>query len=225
MLANLAPENSVILNGIKLQNVEADYKAYLVEMTTDNKVQFVCFETSLDSEPFMKRWKAYNRSPRSDADVILQQSKKDGLFLYIAQHRFERSDVQFEFTKEGRSGRVVQERIKTTIAGGYGLMQLQNTKPAAPDESKIFAFIDDVTTDLAPYKELANTHKLNIYQAYFQNCMYAYILEYFVKNKYAPQLAEQLEKHDATKPGIYREFAHIKNTASKKEQANFIWPG
>lgn len=194
-------------------------------MTTDTKVQFVCFETTLDREPFMKRWKAYNRSLRSDADVILQQCRKDGMFLYIAQHRFESNDVQFEFTKEGRSGRVVQERIKTTIAGGYGLMQLQNAKSAAHDESKIFVFIDNAASNLALYNKLADTHKLNIYQAYFQNCAHAYILEYFVKNKYASQLAEQLEKHDAAKPGIYQEFIHIKNATSKKEQANFIWPG
>ncbi len=194
-------------------------------MTIDTKVQFVCFETTLDREPFMKRWKAYKRSSRSDADVIMQQSNKDGGFLYIAQHRFESNDTQFEFSKEVRSGRLVQEKIKMTIVGGYALMQLENTQTAAQDESKIFVFIDDATNNLASYRELADTQKLNIYQAFFQNCRYAYILEYFVKNKYASQLIEQLEKHDIIKPGIYQEFSHIKNTASKKEQANFIWPG
>lgn len=194
-------------------------------MTENTKVQFVCFETSLDREPFMKRWKTYNRSPRSDADVILQQSKRDDLFLYIAQHRFESNDLQFEFTKEGRSGRVVQERIKTTIIGGYALLQLQNKQGAAQDESKVFVFIDNALSDLDLYKELAGTGKLNIYQAYFQNCSHAYILEYFVKNKYASELFQKLEKQDVPKVGIYKEYAHIKNTASKKEQANFIWPG
>jgi len=50
-------------------------------------------------------------------------------------------------------------------------------------------------------------------------------LEYFVKNKYASELFEKLEKQDVPKAGIYKEYAHIKNTTSKKEQANFIWPG
>jgi len=194
-------------------------------MTTDTKVQFVCFETSLDREAFMKRWKAYRRSSRSDADVVLQQCNNDGQFLYIAQHRFDSNDTQFEFTKELRSGRVVQEKIKMVVIGGYALLQLQNVQAAAADERKIFVFIEDAAANLAPYKEVAGTQKLNIYQAYFQNCRYVYILEYFVKNKYATQLVEQLEKHDAAKPGIYQEFAHVKNTASKKEAANFIWPG
>jgi hypothetical protein len=193
-------------------------------MTEDTKVQFVCFETSLDREPFMKRWKAYNRSPRSDADVILQQCKRDDLFLYIAQHRFESNDMQFEFTKEGRSGRIVQERIKTTIIGGYALLQLQNKQGAAHDESKIFVFVDNASGNLDLYKKLAGNSKLNIYQAYFQNCSYAYILEYFVKNKYASEFLEQLEKQDDSKAGIYKEHAHIKNTTPKKEQVNFIWP-
>ena len=93
-------------------------------MTPNTKVQFVIFETTLSSEPFIKRWSEFKRSPKSDADVTVQQSDHNGTSRYIAQHRFASEEVQFVFTKEKRSSRVAQEIIKSTKAGGYSILQV-----------------------------------------------------------------------------------------------------
>ena len=55
-------------------------------MKIDDSVQFVCFETTLDREQFIKRWEQYNHSLNSNVDVTLQQSEENGTFKYIAQH-------------------------------------------------------------------------------------------------------------------------------------------
>ena len=193
-------------------------------MAEDIKVHFVCFETTLDSELFMKRWKEFNRSSYSDMDVTLQKSKKNNLFLYIAQHRFETKDQQFEFAKEPKSTRVVQERIKTTIAGGYVMLRPEFRHEATMGESKIFIFLADAKTDLTAYKTMPVSNKLNIYKAYYENCGYAYILEYFVKNKHAVELTEHLKKYDSSETGIYREYAHIKNPEPQNKEGRYVWP-
>ncbi|HEY5371513.1 MAG TPA: hypothetical protein VIJ75_21215 [Hanamia sp.] len=207
-------------------NTEADYKSYLVTMTPNKKVQFVFFETVLSAEPFINRWKEYTRSSKSDADVTLQQSAYNGTFRYVAQHRFASEEVQFVFVKEKRSSRIAQELIKSDMGGGYSILQAEQLAGAAPTERKIFAFISDPRTDLSVYKDLSQGGKLNIYEPYYQNCKYAYILEYFVKIKQAEGLVEQLKNLDsAADAAIYQELKIPKNlSADKKEKESYVWP-
>ena len=204
---------------------EADYNAYLVTMTSNTKVQFVLFETILTAEPFMKRWKEYTRSLKSDADVILQQSDYNGTFRYIAQHRFAKEEVQFVFTKEKRSSRLAQEVIKSNKAGGYSILQAEQLTDAGANERKVFAFLSDPTTDLTAYKDLSRGGKLNIFEPYYQNCKFAYILEYFIKIKQAENLVEQLKDLDTVDVAIYQECKIPKNlNATEKEKDFYVWP-
>lgn len=206
-------------------NTNADYKAYLVTMSPNTKVQFVLFETILSAEPFMKRWKEYTRSSKSDADVILQQSDYNGTFRYIAQHRFAKEEVQFVFAKEKRSSRLAQEVIKSNKAGGYSILQAEQLTDAGPNERKVFAFICDPTTDLMVYKDLSQDGKLNIYEPYYQNCKFAYILEYFIKAKQAESLVEQLKNLDTVDAAIYQECKIPKNlNTPEKEKDFYVWP-
>ncbi len=193
-------------------------------MSTDKKVQFVCFETTLDKEPFIKRWEQYTRSLHSNLDVTLQQSEKNGIFRYIAQHRFVSGELLFVFSKEARSSRLAQVHIKTMQAGGYSILQAESLHDTIGNESKIFVFLTDPKVDLKIYKELFAPCKLNIYEAYYENCKYAYILEYFVKTKDSFALLEQLNLYDSVEVGTYKECALVKNLKNNKEKDLYVWP-
>ena len=216
----------VCLKGrLQQMNTGADYNTYLVTMTSNTKVQFVFFETILAAEPFMIRWKEYTRSQKSDADVTLQQSKHNGAFRYIAQHRFASEEVQFVFTKEKRSSRVAQELIQSNIGGGYSILQAERLTDAGPNERKVFAFISNPATVLKVYKDLSKDGKLNIYEPYYQNCKFAYILEYFIKRNQAEGLVEQLKNLDSSDAAIYQECKIAKNSNTpEKEKKPFVWP-
>ena len=47
-----------------------------------NIVQFVCFETTLASDQFIRRWEEYNRSESSDMNVTLQQREGEKKALH-----------------------------------------------------------------------------------------------------------------------------------------------
>jgi hypothetical protein len=188
-------------------------------------VQFVTFETVLSAQPFIERWKEYKRSAKSDTDVSLQQAVHNGGFRYIAQHRFASEEVQFVFTKQKRSAAVAQENIKVIKAGGYSLLQAEHLTDAGPNESKVFAFLNDPRADLKVFKELSGDGKLNIYEPYYQNCKFAYILEYFVKSKQAEDLVEQLKKLDTLDVAIYNECKVPKNVKTpERQEVAFEWP-
>ncbi len=193
-------------------------------MSTDTKVQFVCFETTLDKDPFIKRWQEYTHSANSNVDVTLQQGKKNGMFSYIAQHRFVSGELLFVFSKKPRASRLAQVQIITTQAGGYSLLQAEWLQNAMSNEHKIFVFLSDPRANIDAYRQLPVPNKLNIYEAYFENCKYAYILEYFVKIKDEKALFEQLNLHDTPADGIYKECILAKNPKENKEKGSYAWP-
>ena len=177
-------------------------------MEEDIIVHFVCFYTSLDMTAFTRRWEEYSRSVNSDMDVTLQQCKKNNSFSYIAQHRCTAGELKFAFTKTAkRSPHIAQISIVEQEAGGYSLLQLERKAGANANESKVFVFINSPQADLDVYRNLLTHGKLNIYSAYYENCKYAYILEYFVPNKYAVSLIEQLKNFEGIETGIYKQYA------------------
>lgn len=173
-------------------------------MSTDKIVHFVWFETSLDKDQFIPKWESFVRSDNSDGDVTLQVSKKNNLFRYIAQHRCGADEFQFIFTKAAKITRSKEVEIKVKQVGGYSVLQEEKTNETKSGESKVFAFLSN-NTDLKNYKEMQFNSKLNIYEAYYENCEFAYILEYFVKDKSVTELVEQLQQQNTAEIGIYKE--------------------
>jgi hypothetical protein len=176
-------------------------------MKENTIVQFVSFETTLDSEAFILQWEQYKRSVNSDLNVTLQQQVlKNGAFKYISQHRSPAGEFQFVFEKERRSSKSPEVEVRRKQAGGYSVLQLESKHDADGDESKIFVFILKPETDLDIFRQFSVHGKLNIYEAYYENCEFAYILEFFVKDEYAQDVLQQLKILTSfAEAGIYKE--------------------
>jgi hypothetical protein len=176
-------------------------------MKKDKIVQFVFFETTLDSEAFILQWEQYKRSVKSNINVTLQQQVlKNGTFKYISQHPCPSGEFQFIFMKERRSSKSPEVEIKRKQAGGYSVLQHEANNDLKAHESKIFVFILKPETDLDLFRQFSVHGKLNIYEAYYENCDFAYILEFFVKNEYAGDVLQQLKILTSfEEAGIYKE--------------------
>ena len=171
-------------------------------------VQFIAFETTLDSEAFFIQWEKYKQSTNTDWQATLQQHiLKNGKFKYISQHRCPSNEFQFVFKKDKRSPKIPEAEVRKKLAGGYSILQRECVNEMKPGESKILIFIEDPTTDLDSFRHFSVHGKLNIYQAYFENCQFAYILEFFVKDEYASDVLQQLKILTSfTEAGIYKEL-------------------
>ncbi|HEY1871084.1 MAG TPA: hypothetical protein VGG71_08505, partial [Chitinophagaceae bacterium] len=112
-------------------------------------VQFVVFETTLDSKDFFVQWEQYEQSMGNDLNVILQQHvQTNGKFKYISQHKCSSNDFQFIFKKERRSSKLPEAEVRKKLAGGYSVLQRECVNEMKMDESKIFVFIIDTGTNL-----------------------------------------------------------------------------
>ena len=184
------------------------FKAYFAVMKEDSIVHFVCFDTTLDIAPFMQRWEEYTRSANSDQNVTMQQSITKNSFRYIAQHHCTAGELKFAFTKSSRrSPHVALISITELEAGGYAVLQAERRGDTHANESKIFVFITSAQADIEAYKKLSVHGKLNIYSAYYENCRYSLIMEYFVSNKYAALLQEHLNQFPGIETGVYKQYA------------------
>ena len=170
-----------------------------------NIVQFVCFETTLASDQFIRRWEEYHGSENSDMNVTLQQREGEKIYKYLAQHRGAGNELRFFFSKGTNSSRIRREQITTKQAGGYLVLQEERTTETREGESKVFVFLISPQVNLNAYRQTAVDTQLNIYEAYYENCKYAYILEFFVKHKYVSEPTEQLKKLGPCEIGIYKE--------------------
>src|SRR6476660_10305447 len=131
---------------------KADYKAYLSQMSNLNIVQFVCFETTLDSDEFLKRWEQYHRSDSSNVDVTLQQCKEEKVYKYLAQHRCSNGELRFVFSKAANSSRIRRAVITAKQAGGYLVLQSERINDTRANESKIFVFLMSPQVNLNDYR-------------------------------------------------------------------------
>jgi len=174
-------------------------------MRQDKIVQFVCFETTLDNDQFIAQWEQFTKPANITQEVTLQQSEKNGLFRYIAQYRCTVGEFGFVFSKARRSPHTPATSIRVDQMGGYSILQFQRTSDVKSDESKVFAFLINSEGDLNIYNKICPSAKLNIYEAYYENCHYTHILEFFVKNEFAEELVHQLKQYDVTEIRIYKE--------------------
>jgi hypothetical protein len=176
-------------------------------MREEKIVQFVSFETVLDTEKFILQLEDFTRSGSRGDNITLQRSEKNGLFKYITQHRGA-AGFKFIFEKGRRSSKSPEIHIRTVQEGGYSILQLDRTEEARSGESKIFSFLPDASADLQLYKKLAAPHTLNIYQSYYENCRWAYVLEFFTKNKLAEDLLRQVKQYNnGGETAIYKEYS------------------
>lgn len=186
-------------------------------MTEDTIVQFVSFETTMTTDEFRTQWQEYNTLVSGKQEVTLQQ-EVDGksLFRYLSQHRFEENDLSFNFQKQRRSSRGQEIELRIKEAGGYLVVQLQYDHETTSDSCKIFVFLNS-TPELDYYKQVLSYQYLNIYQAYYENCSYNFIMEFFVENSHVPEVVEQLKLHNlVSKIGIYKECHDKQNVKNSK---------
>lgn len=176
-------------------------------MKKDTIVQFVCFETNATNEAFIIQWEQYTNLVSKNQEVTLQRAMgSKNTSNYVSQHWCVDNETQFVFKKGKRSAHSAEVEMRIKEAGGYIPLQLEFTGETHGKDSKLFVFVSAADSNLEVYKSFTAFKYLNIYEAYYESCTYAYILEFFVANIDAEHLMDQIKVHNrVTETGIYKE--------------------
>lgn len=171
-------------------------------------MQFVCFTSTLETEKFKEIWEPSAKLLVSElANNLLLEGvaeKNSNRFNYVSQHICSKADFKFAFTKEKRRLHFPEHRARIMEAGGYLPVLDQSTYNIEKGEVKIMAFIahNEIQPDLYD-RQIFN--RVNIYEAYFENCAYNYVMEFFLPLEEAPVLLQQLKSSPGVEAAIYKE--------------------
>ena len=165
-------------------------------MQANTIFQFVGFETTVAMDGFLSQWERFaKRVFKNDIHTIsLQQQVAGGnRYKYISRNEWPQDNFRFAFMEGRYSAHFPDHKVKVVQAGGYSALQLECENNPDDDEVRVLAFVRDDAVDLDECRKWPH-HHLNIYEAYYQSCLYAYIFEYFTGREEAGKLISTLKK-------------------------------
>jgi hypothetical protein len=174
-------------------------------MKKDTIIQFVCFITDLGLDEFIPKWERYAKRFMKADTTSLQQAETKSRFRYVSQHECSDGGFQFTFMNEKRSEHFPEHNVKVVQAGGYIPLQVECRHNEETGISKLIAFISHDDMDIDSYRQLPSYRYLNIYQAYYENCAYAYIMEYFLPDEEVSDLLQLLKRKNSVEIVRYKE--------------------
>lgn len=175
-------------------------------MNKDHIIQFVGFTTQLSLEEFSTSWETFAKTVATvPGDMILQQETGlKGKYRYVSQHECRKQDFSFKFMKGRTSEHFPDKKVKVVQTGGYIPVEIGCRHHDENTDARIIAFISHDDADINFYRSLSY-HYINIYQAYYENCAYGYILEFFTAEANATELIQELKKRTGIEVAAYRE--------------------
>jgi hypothetical protein len=176
-------------------------------MKKNTITQFVCFVTDLKPDEFMPKWERYAKRLMvgSSEKSLQQQGERKNKFRYISQHVWPDQDFRFTFMNERQSEHFPEHNVKVVQAGGYTPLDGEYEHDEENGDHKLIAFVSHDETDLDFYRNLSLYHSLNIYQAYYESCLYGYVLEFIVSETDINELALVLKQRPGVEIGIYKD--------------------
>jgi hypothetical protein len=176
-------------------------------MREDTLFQFVGFETTVNLDDFTSQWENFARKFfRQDIHTITlqQQVRSKNRFRYLSMNEWPQDNFRFSFMEGRGSDYFPDHRVKVIQAGGYTPLHLECESHTHHD-MKILLMLNTEEVGKNAFNEMPY-HFLNIYQAYYQSCLYSHIVEFFTEDGDAAELYDQLKKRFGTcDAGMYRE--------------------
>jgi len=176
-------------------------------MAEDVIVQFVGFITNTDFDRFVDRWSFYVKQLGNKKTKASLQKLSSGKarFSYISKHPDAQEGFKFTFMNKRDSEHFPEHNARVVHAGGYLVVQKESNEKDRERCQVAMVFIKNQQADMDFYRKLLHYRKLNIYQAYYENCAYAWILEFYIKETEAAGFGLQFTAGMADELAFYEE--------------------
>lgn len=178
-------------------------------MEKDSIIHYVGFITRLPSTEFIDQWSAYAREFKSLEGAATLQGKEDdkGRFKYISQHEFSEEEFRFAFTSERQSGNFPDQKARVVMLGGYTPVKIGCQYWDDGKHFKIMLLFNHERIDMDYYESLAANGQLNVYQPFYENCVYQLIMEFFVpEEKVTGLISGVTERKEGVDISVYKKY-------------------
>lgn len=176
-------------------------------MDKEKIVQFIGFVTNLKHEEFSVPWEFYCKQFKKDQGTNTLEcaiEKANFKYRYISHHRSTSIDFRFSFMKGRQSEHFPEHSAKVVQLGGYKQVDIYSKQSARKPGLKLFVFLSHEETDMSFFKQMPFNH-LNTYEAYYENCCYGNILEFFINPGDETAIMEHLKQKNKIELAVFRE--------------------
>lgn len=167
-------------------------------MNKDSIIHFVGFITQLHREKFTEQWARYARessiTPGGDIAILQERANTAGKYKYISQHEFSEENFRFSFLKNRSTENFPEQKARVVMLGGYTPVEIGNQRWNEKTDAKILVFLSRDSITIDSYRDILYTYSLNIYEPFYENCAYSYILEFFSRKNETAALVTELQK-------------------------------
>jgi hypothetical protein len=164
-------------------------------MKKDSIIHFVGFTTRLESDKFIYQWTRYAQQIPSVPGVVLQaQTKGKSRYHYVSQHECQEEDFRFSFMKGRESESFPEQSAKVVMLGGYSPVMIGQDHWDRKWDTKVLMFFTGNILSSHFYYDMVQNVRPNIYQPFYENCLYTNIIEFAAVEKDALILADWLTK-------------------------------
>ena len=163
--------------------------------------QFVGFATNMNIETFAREWERYTQSFKGiDTTGILYSEKRKNTkaFGYISKIEWPQDDYNSTLAGSHKNGRFSENKARGIELGGYTSIEEKRVCRALNSDATIIAFISHNENDIHFYEGLPFYSQIIIYQAYYENCNYGYIIVFTVPEAGTEVLLQKLLQ----RPGV-----------------------
>jgi len=182
-------------------------------MENNNIYEFVCFETLLELKDFRQQWDEFAKVFMDKGVQKIVLNKKNGeknKYRYISKKQWPLDSFQDVFSESKIPGSFAASQVKVIPTGGYASVEIGHDKKAGKTEVQVIAFVHDDIIDIKKLRESKLFKAMNIYEAFYQNSQYNYIIEFFTdKTKQDALVAEIKNEFMKAEIGTYAEAATI----------------
>jgi hypothetical protein len=180
-------------------------------------VQFVGFTSRLDPEEFISLWVPFARKLNASREGMMldQNLPQEGSqrFHFVSRHSSGPVEFNFAFMKGRDKPSFPENKARVMQLGGYMPMKTPVKRKPTASESRILAFVPHEERDLSGFREL-DSFMSNRFEAYYENCAYGNILEYFLPKKQLISAVSLLKSVRGVDAGEYKERStvHVQET-------------
>lgn len=182
-------------------------------METNNIYEFVCFETLLELKDFRQQWDEFAKVFLEKGVQRIVLNKKNGekiKYRYISKKQWPLDSFQDVFSESKIPGSFAASQVKVVPTGGYASVEMGHDKKTGKAEVQVIVFVHDDIIDIKKLRESKSFKSMNIYEAFYQNSQYNYIIEFFTdKANQDALIAEIKNEFMKAEIGIYAEAASI----------------
>ena len=183
-------------------------------MKQDSIVQYIAFITDLELRAFAPQWEQYASDLwKVQGDrMLLESTEAKSKFKYICRHEYVQSDSRQQLMMLKTAKYFPDQKVKVLLTGGYSTVKLSDASVKDTRFTKIIAFISHLDKDDDFYFGLP--YRSNIYDAYFENCTYGRVIEFFLVKQEVDELMEKLKNRTGISIGSYKKSSSLKSVPS-----------